>query len=202
MSVLVTIIKPSRWEMKCLALLLLSASLCRALVTLDTIRNLTGITEELTGWIGDGDGNGNGNGGLRTVTAALRVLCKDILTELEKPLSATIHSPSSSPSTPLTNLDCARVRDEYHAFIAATVRFLHVVQEHQMRWNWSTGSGVFQGISWMQALWASRRTHLSFIEQQMSLYAETGCFRKSKEVLRRDVEVVEYLNDLMDLFRR
>ncbi|PBP19105.1 hypothetical protein BUE80_DR010081 [Diplocarpon rosae] len=140
-----------------------------------------------------------------TVTTALRVLCKDILTELEKPLSATIHSSSSSPSTHLTSPGCARVKDEYHAFIAATVRFLHVVQEHQMRWNWSTASGVFQGISWMQALWASRRTntqHLSFIEQQMSLYAETGCFGKSKEVLRRDVEVVEYLNDLMDLFRR
>lgn len=35
----------------------------------------------------------------------------------------------------------------------------------------------------------------------MSCYADTGCFGKSKEVLRRDVEVVEYLNDLLDLFR-
>lgn len=34
----------------------------------------------------------------------------------------------------------------------------------------------------------------------MRCYAGTGCFGKSKEVLRRDVEVVEYLNDLMDLF--
>lgn len=34
----------------------------------------------------------------------------------------------------------------------------------------------------------------------MSLYAETGCFGKGNEVLRRDVEVVEYLNDLLDLF--
>lgn len=41
----------------------------------------------------------------------------------------------------------------------------------------------------------------SFIEQQMMLYSSTGCFGKSKEVLRRDVEIVEYLNDLIDLFR-
>lgn len=40
----------------------------------------------------------------------------------------------------------------------------------------------------------------SFIEQQMAVYGATGCFGKSKEVLRRDVEVVEYLNDLMDSF--
>ncbi|KAK6585955.1 hypothetical protein PZA11_001012 [Diplocarpon coronariae] len=103
-----------------------------------------------------------------------------------------------------TTVDCARAKDEYHAFLAATVRFLYAVQELQMRWSWSPDSGVFEGVGWMQALWASRRTnpqHLSFIEQQMSLYAETGCFGKSKEVLRRGVEVVEYLNDLMDLFR-
>jgi len=34
----------------------------------------------------------------------------------------------------------------------------------------------------------------------MSVYAATECFGKSKEVLRRDVEVVEYLNDLLDEF--
>jgi hypothetical protein len=34
----------------------------------------------------------------------------------------------------------------------------------------------------------------------MSMYAATGCFGKSKEVLRRDVEIVEYLNDLIDSF--
>jgi hypothetical protein len=34
----------------------------------------------------------------------------------------------------------------------------------------------------------------------MSMYGETGCFGKSNEVLRRDVEVVEYLNDLIDSF--
>jgi hypothetical protein len=39
----------------------------------------------------------------------------------------------------------------------------------------------------------------SFIEQQIELYRDTGCFGKN-EVLRRGVEVVEYLNDLVDLF--
>lgn len=40
----------------------------------------------------------------------------------------------------------------------------------------------------------------SFIEQQMVLYSDTGCFGRSQEVLRRDVEVVEYMNDLIDSF--
>lgn len=34
----------------------------------------------------------------------------------------------------------------------------------------------------------------------MQLYEATGCFGKSKEVLQRSVEIVEYLNDLMDSF--
>jgi hypothetical protein len=34
----------------------------------------------------------------------------------------------------------------------------------------------------------------------MKMYAETGCFGTSNEVLRRDVEIVEYINDLIDLF--
>ncbi|KAG4429103.1 hypothetical protein IFR05_015417 [Cadophora sp. M221] len=128
------------------------------------------------------------------------MLCNDILIELEKPLTATITPSPSSTSTPP---DCEQVKNEYHAFLAATVRFLHVVQERQMVWRWGSESAVFDGVGWMQGLWASRSTNSqnrSFIEQQMSLYAETGCFGKSKEVLRRDVEVVEYLNDLLDLF--
>ena len=42
--------------------------------------------------------------------------------------------------------------------------------------------------------------HRSFIEQQLELYKETKCFGKDNEVLRRDVEVVEYMNDLLDNF--
>jgi len=44
----------------------------------------------------------------------------------------------------------------------------------------------------------------SFIEQQMVMYKETACFGEEEgknEVLRRDVELVEYMNDLLDAFR-
>lgn len=42
----------------------------------------------------------------------------------------------------------------------------------------------------------------SFIEQQLVLYKRTKCFEKlTREVLRKDIEVVEYLNDLIDMFR-
>jgi hypothetical protein len=34
----------------------------------------------------------------------------------------------------------------------------------------------------------------------MSMYSGTGCFDDSKEILKRDVEVVEFLNDLLDTF--
>lgn len=34
----------------------------------------------------------------------------------------------------------------------------------------------------------------------MLLYSDTGCFGKSQEVLRSGVEIVEYLNDLLDSF--
>jgi hypothetical protein len=43
----------------------------------------------------------------------------------------------------------------------------------------------------------------SFIEQQMLLYEyrqEGSCWGKDNEVLRRSVEVVEFLNDLIDEF--
>ncbi|CZT02455.1 uncharacterized protein RCO7_06286 [Rhynchosporium graminicola] len=132
------------------------------------------------------------------VAAALRKLCTDLFIELEKPLTTT---PPPSPSSEKAN--CDTTKKEYHEFLASTVRFLYVVQEIQMAWHWGRESAVHDGVAWMQGLWASRRRNSqnrSFIEQQMSLYAETGCFGKSKEVLRRDVEVVEYLNDIMDSF--
>jgi hypothetical protein len=34
----------------------------------------------------------------------------------------------------------------------------------------------------------------------MMLYESTGCFGKTKEVLQRGVEIVEYMNDLIDTF--
>ncbi|KAJ5035505.1 uncharacterized protein L3040_007972 [Drepanopeziza brunnea f. sp. 'multigermtubi'] len=141
---------------------------------------------------------------LQAVSTALRTLCSDILVELEKPLSTMISQPSTTSDSLTHHLDCTTVKGEYHAFLSSTVKFLYAVQERQQLWGWGTESGVYEGVSWMQALWASRKPnsqHLSFIEQQMSCYADTGCFgKKSREVLRRDVEVVEYLNDLMDMF--
>lgn len=53
---------------------------------------------------------------------------------------------------------CQVVVAEYHAFIGATVRFLNEVRERQMRWRWGAQSPVFNGVGWLQGLWASRRT--------------------------------------------
>ncbi|CZS89808.1 uncharacterized protein RAG0_01063 [Rhynchosporium agropyri] len=195
-----------------------------ALITLDTICNLTRATDayrERILEVGDVDlGRGlrdavrgaarqavlgqlddsasDKEGVEEIVAAALRKLCTDLFIELEKPLTTT-----SPPSPSSEKANCDTTKKEYHDFLASTVRFLYVVQERQMAWHWGRESAVHDGVAWMQGLWASRRRNSqnrSFIEQQMSLYAETGCFGKSKEVLRRDVEVVEYLNDIMDSF--
>ena len=73
--------------------------------------------------------------------------------ELEKPLDDTI------PPEPTTeDLRCRVIIREYHAFLGATVKFLHEVQERQMFWRWSHESPVFDGVSWLQGLWASRST--------------------------------------------
>jgi hypothetical protein len=48
------------------------------------------------------------------------------------------------------------VIDEYHAFLGATVQFLHEIQERQMKWRWDAQSGVRDELSWLQSLWASR----------------------------------------------
>jgi hypothetical protein len=40
----------------------------------------------------------------------------------------------------------------------------------------------------------------SFIEQQMAFYGDTKCFGTDREVLKRGVEIVEYMNDLIDSF--
>jgi len=214
----------------------LCIGLVRGRVTRQTMRNLTGTTEELRERIvgvGLGVGLGEGVDGLRggvhvgmgqgqsvfgaervvdgrqsegegdgeevesTVVAALRILCSDLLIELEKPLDSTTNLPVSPEL-------CPTISKEYHSFIEATVKFLYEIQERQMIWQWSAQSGVFDGVSWLQALWASRKTNTqerSFIEQQLALYSSTGCFGKSKEVLRRDVEVVEFMNDLIDRFQ-
>jgi hypothetical protein len=71
--------------------------------------------------------------------------------ELEKPLDDQI---PPEPST--EDLRCRVIIREYHAFLGATVKFLHEVQERQMLWRWSHESPVFEGVGWLQGLWASR----------------------------------------------
>jgi hypothetical protein len=38
------------------------------------------------------------------------------------------------------------------------VKFLHEIQERQARWRWGSESPVFDNVSWLQGLWASRKT--------------------------------------------
>ncbi|KAH8820029.1 hypothetical protein F5884DRAFT_762608 [Xylogone sp. PMI_703] len=217
-----------------LSLLVIGTDTVLALVTLETIRNLTTITNECLErvidsgelasrdenrgggamkWLGQGpgeqavfealvvdgvrigDGAGDGDQVEATVSATLRILAADLLHELEKPLDASFQE------TPQYN--CPSTIGEFHSFIAATTKFLHSIQERQMFWRWDHQSPVFDSVAWLQALWASRKAniqHRSFIEQQMVLYSDTGCFGQSQEVLRRDVEIVEYMNDLIDSF--
>jgi hypothetical protein len=102
----------------------------------------------------------------QTVAAALKMLCSDLLIELEKPLSS-----SSSPLPEASHLlphsknstdarfqkQCQVVKKEYHTFLASTVQFLHEVQERQLLWHWGPHSPVFDAVVWMQGLWASRQ---------------------------------------------
>jgi len=192
-----------------------------AFLTHESIRNLTATTDESRERITELDGGresvlqifggpGGGQVVLRsghedgdreevevTVAAALRLVCSDLLIELEKP--EPTENPGNVPK-------CQVVIKEWHEFLGATVKFLHVIQERQMLWNWGGDSAVFDGISWLQGLWASRsgnKEQRSFIEQQMILYDYKGsksCFGKSDEVLERGVEIVEYMNDLIDTF--
>ncbi|KAF7864041.1 hypothetical protein EAF04_007006 [Stromatinia cepivora] len=193
-------------------------------ITLEGVRNLTEVTRECRGRIGGlekGAGVGiddvRGYGGERgggqvvldggdgdeiedTTTAALHMLCSDLLIELEKPL---LSSDAASEDI-LTQLNCSSVKKDFDEFLKETTWFLYEIQERQMEWRWGGGSAVKGGLEWLQGLWASRRANSqdrSFIEQQMGLYRDTGCFEKlNREVLRKDIEVVEYLNDLIDMF--
>ncbi|CZR58087.1 uncharacterized protein PAC_07977 [Phialocephala subalpina] len=194
------------------------------LVTLETIRDLTKLTDELRERILEtgpasrverdpmvevlggqrvlGGGDEDGDDIEDVVAAALKVMCSELLIELEKPL---VSAPSSSilGGVEEEDLRCRVTRRGYHNFLEATVKFLHEVQERQERWVWGHESVVFDGVGWLQGLWASRKMNIqdrSFIEQQLILYDDTGCFGKTKEVLRSGVEVVEYLNDLLDSF--
>ncbi|TVY27865.1 hypothetical protein LHYA1_G003078 [Lachnellula hyalina] len=129
----------------------------------------------------------------QTIAASLHLLCSFLLAELEKPLDLTLEPPEQN---------CTVTTTQYHAFLYSTANFLLPIQERQMKYRWTSQSAVFENLGWFQALWASRKTNSqdrSFIEQQIELYKEGSCFEKN-EVLRRGVEVVEWLNDLIDMF--
>jgi len=131
-----------------------------------------------------------------TVTAVLRYLDSKLLEMLNVPVDNMLVISESI-------LSCSTVIDDYHLFLAATTIFLRAISEKQQTYMWRGGSPVFDQLTWLQALWASRKANeqqASFIEQQLKLYSSTGCFGKSNEVLRRDVEVVEFMNDLIDRF--
>jgi hypothetical protein len=36
------------------------------------------------------------------------------------------------------------------------VKFLYEVQQRQIRWRWGSESPVFDGVGWLQGLWASK----------------------------------------------
>ena len=76
------------------------------------------------------------------------MLCSDVLVELEK--KKPKHDGDEKKP------DCSTVVDEYHGFIGATVKFLRDVREKQGLWRWDSQSKVFEGVGWLQALWASR----------------------------------------------
>lgn len=52
--------------------------------------------------------------------------------------------------------DCPAVIESYHAFLAATTRFLQAIDEKQQVFRWDSESTVFNALVWAQALWASR----------------------------------------------
>ncbi|KAM3085393.1 hypothetical protein ACMFMG_002471 [Clarireedia jacksonii] len=129
-----------------------------------------------------------------------------MLLELNKPLSSSLSSFSSqsAPSQQEEEPNCPLIRKEFSLFLAQTTKFLYAIQEQQMRYAWKSDSLVRRELGWLQRLWASRKGNTqerSFIEQQMELYKGTECFKNmNREVLRKNVEVVEYLNDLIEMF--
>jgi len=199
------------------------ACYAHALLTLQTMRNLTEITDEcrerivgaeiggsvvigedpmvrVLGGVGGGQtvlrgGHDEDDGEVEdTVAASLHLLCSSILIELEKPLD--------SKSSTAFEQNCTTITTQYHAFLSSTANFISPVQDRQLKYRWTSQSPVFENLGWLQALWASRKTNSqdrSFIEQQIELYKDGSCFEKN-EVLRRGVEVVEWVNDLIDMF--
>lgn len=58
--------------------------------------------------------------------------------------------------TRVEDVDCGVVKNEYHAFLGATVKFVYEIQERQEVWRWGAESAIYDGVAWLQGLWASR----------------------------------------------
>jgi hypothetical protein len=72
------------------------------------------------------------------------------------------------------------VKEEYHLFLEATTKFIWEIQQRQLVWRWSAESGVYGGVSWMQGLWASRKSvRLPFLSifTSYSSYIVSGCLK-------------------------
>ncbi|CAG8960648.1 hypothetical protein HYFRA_00013526 [Hymenoscyphus fraxineus] len=140
---------------------------------------------------------------MKKITTVLNNLTTTLLIELNKPLFPSPESLNQPPRAPAnTEIPCPIILTEYKSFLSSTVHFLHAIQELQMLHHFDGESGVAEGVGRLQGMWASRggnTQNRSFIEQQIACYKPTECFPKN-EVLIRGVEVVEYLNDLLDLF--
>ncbi|CCU77066.1 hypothetical protein BGHDH14_bghG003293000002001 [Blumeria hordei DH14] len=106
-----------------------------------------------------------------------------------------------APPSSADTVGGAEAYAEFYQMVAATVRFLYVLQEAQVAWNWSSGR-LGAKLAVLQQLWASRKGNsyrLSFVEQQIYLYKPIPVQFGKHELLLRNVEIIEYLNDLTDL---
>ncbi|TLD27783.1 hypothetical protein E2P81_ATG11071 [Venturia nashicola] len=191
------------------AFLVFSPSVANALLTFDNIDTLAVITTSCFKTISRHDSfqvplwkpqhviplEENGQN-LEMVTA-------DALSNLNSNLTAMLDVPMKAEEKRVKSLDaCFATVRQHRAFLTSTAWLLNTLDEKQQMNRWKRDSPVSKSLSNTQALWASRRMNkqkLSFIEQQISLYKPTDCFSKN-EVLRRGVEVVEYMNDILDSF--
>lgn len=52
---------------------------------------------------------------------------------------------------------CPAIIEQHHALLSQTTLLLRSVHDRQQANTWGGDSSVFAGMTWMQALWASRK---------------------------------------------
>ncbi|KAE9969505.1 hypothetical protein EG328_006828 [Venturia inaequalis] len=134
---------------------------------------------------------------------SLEIVAANALSNLNSNLTAMLDATMDPTEKHVKRSDvCFAIVKQHRALLTSTAWLLNTLDEKQQMNRWTRESHVCQYLSDTQALWASRRMNkqkLSFIEQQINLYRPTDCFAKN-EVLRRGIEVVEYMNDILDSF--